>query len=51
MEQDMPNCPPVVTDAITAITPEVIAGLDPAIHLLEKIALMKFDGYAGQARV
>jgi 1,4-dihydroxy-2-naphthoyl-CoA hydrolase len=36
MEHDMPNCRSVVTDAITAITPEVIAGLDPAIHLLEK---------------
>jgi hypothetical protein len=36
MEEGMPNCQRVVTDAITAITPEVIAGLDPAIHPLEK---------------
>jgi hypothetical protein len=28
----------------------VIAGLDPAIHLLGK-NLVKTDGYAGQARV
>jgi hypothetical protein len=28
----------------------VIAGLDPAIHLLRK-TLSKMDGYAGQARV
>jgi hypothetical protein len=28
----------------------VMAGLDPAIHLLRK-ALSKIDGYAGQARV
>jgi hypothetical protein len=28
----------------------VIAGLDPAIHLLRK-TLVKMDGYAGQARV
>ena len=28
----------------------VIAGLDPAIHLLRK-TLVKIDGYAGQARV
>jgi hypothetical protein len=29
---------------------DVIAGLDPAIHPLRK-TLLKFDGYAGQARV
>jgi hypothetical protein len=28
----------------------VMAGLDPAIHLLRK-TLVKIDGYAGQARV
>ena len=28
----------------------VIAGLDPAIHLLRKMLLAKIDGYAGQAR-
>jgi hypothetical protein len=28
----------------------VMAGLDPAIHLLRKI-LLGMDGYAGQARV
>jgi hypothetical protein len=28
----------------------VIAGLDPAIHLLRKIVLAKIDGCAGQAR-
>jgi hypothetical protein len=28
----------------------VMAGLDPAIHLLRK-TLAKIDGYAGQARV
>jgi hypothetical protein len=33
-----------------AITRDVIAGLDPAIHPLRK-TLLKFDGYAGQARV
>jgi hypothetical protein len=35
---------------VTSITLNVIAGLDPAIHPLRKI-LLKFDGYAGQARV
>jgi hypothetical protein len=29
----------------------VIAGLDPAIHLLRKRASCEEDGYAGQARV
>jgi hypothetical protein len=33
-----------------AITRDVIAGLDPAIHPHSK-TLLKFDGYAGQARV
>jgi hypothetical protein len=33
-----------------AMTRDVIAGLDPAIHPLRK-TLLKFDGYAGQARV
>jgi len=33
-----------------AITRDVIAGLAPAIHPLRK-TLLKFDGYAGQARV
>jgi hypothetical protein len=28
----------------------VIAGLDPAIHLI-RMTLLKIDGYAGQARV
>jgi len=34
MEEDMPNYRRVVTDAITR---EVIVGLDPAIHPLEKV--------------
>jgi len=29
----------------------VIAGLDPAIHLLHEVHFSKIDGYAGQARV
>jgi hypothetical protein len=32
------------------ISQVVITGLDPVIHPLRK-ALLKFDGYAGQARV
>jgi hypothetical protein len=31
---------------VTATTPDVIAGLDPAIHHLKRF-LMKIDGYAG----
>jgi hypothetical protein len=47
MADDMTNNGTVVTDAIIL---DVIAGLDPAIHPLRK-TLLKFDGYAGQARV
>jgi hypothetical protein len=46
MADDMANNGAVVT----SITLNVIAGLDPAIHPLRK-TLLKFDGYAGQARV
>jgi hypothetical protein len=47
MADDMTNYRRVVTDAITL---NVIARLDPAIHPLRK-TLLKVDGYAGQARV
>jgi hypothetical protein len=47
MADDMAKNGTVVTAAITR---DVIAGLDPAIHPLRK-TLLKFDGYAGQARV
>jgi hypothetical protein len=47
MAEDMTNYRRVVT---VAITRDVIAELDPAIHPLRK-SLLKFDGYAGQARV
>jgi hypothetical protein len=47
MANDIANRGPVVTVAITS---DVIAGLDPAIHLLGNI-LAKTDGYAGQGRV
>jgi hypothetical protein len=47
MADDMANYRRVVTVTITG---DVIAGLDPAIHPLRK-TLLKFDGYAGQARV
>jgi hypothetical protein len=46
MADDMAND----SSLVTSITPNVIAGLDPAIHR-SKNALTKFDGYAGQARV
>jgi hypothetical protein len=46
MADDMAND----SSLVTSITPNVIAGLDPAIHPLRK-TLLKFDGYAGQARV
>jgi hypothetical protein len=37
---------------VRRLNPEaVIAGLDPAIHLLLKKLITKSDGYAGQARV
>jgi hypothetical protein len=41
--------PPVLRAACVNIP--VMAGLDPAIHLLRKTFLVKRDGYAGQARV
>jgi len=42
MANDMANFKTLVT----ATTPDVIAGLDPAIHHLKSF-LMKIDGYAG----
>jgi hypothetical protein len=47
MADGMANYESVV---ITAITLNVIAGIDSSIHHL-KAFFMKFDGYAGQARV
>jgi hypothetical protein len=47
MEDDMANNGHVVT---VAITHNVVAGLDPAIHHLEN-AFSKIDGWAGQARI
>jgi hypothetical protein len=46
MGEDMAND----SSLVTSITLNVIAGLAPAIHPLRK-TLLKFDGYAGQARV